>query len=62
MFCPFIGNNYLHFPFFGRNIVFYLSIHDIQSLVIMINVSTNQLNQQFISCLAMSIYQHNLAF
>lgn len=62
MFCPFLGKNYLHFPFFAENIAFYLSIHDMQSLVMMINVSTSQLNQQFISCLAMLIYQRNLTF
>lgn len=57
----FFEKNYLHFPIFAENIASYLSIHDMQSLVMMINVRTNQLNQQFISCLAMLIYQRNLA-
>lgn len=62
MFCPFFRKNFLHFPFFAENTASYLIIHDMQSLVTMISVSTNQLNQQFISCLAMLIYQCNLAF
>lgn len=63
MFCPFFLKELFAFSFFfSENIASCLSIHDMQSLVMMINVSNNQLNQQSISCLEMLIYQHNLAF
>lgn len=59
---PFSWKELFAFSFFAENIAFSLSIHDMQSLVMMINVSTSQLNQQFIFCLAMLIYQRNLTF